>query len=137
MVPVIGRTFNGQGRFAVVGLLLPFALGIGFVGGNAAMIAVDTHGAIAMIAMERAFGCIDRNLVVIDTQAIALGIAIGTLPGLQLFVWREADAGHNVGGCECGLLDFCKEVFRIARSEERRVGKECVSTCRSRWSPYH
>src|SRR3546814_16132949 len=26
---------------------------------------------------------------------------------------------------------------RVARSEERRVGKECVSTCRSRWSPYH
>src|SRR3546814_16631631 len=26
--------------------------------------------------------------------------------------------------------------FRF-RSEERRVGKECVSTCRSRWSPYH
>src|SRR3546814_11673663 len=25
----------------------------------------------------------------------------------------------------------------IERSEERRVGKECVSTCRSRWSPYH
>src|SRR3546814_16596675 len=24
-----------------------------------------------------------------------------------------------------------------ARSEERRVGKECASTCRSRWSPYH
>src|SRR3546814_12408794 len=28
------------------------------------------------------------------------------------------------------------EGLRI-RSEERRVGKECVSTCRSRWSPYH
>src|SRR3546814_2820588 len=26
---------------------------------------------------------------------------------------------------------------RVYRSEERRVGKECVSTCRSRWSPYH
>src|SRR3546814_15403126 len=25
----------------------------------------------------------------------------------------------------------------LKRSEERRVGKECVSTCRSRWSPYH
>src|SRR3546814_12919852 len=25
----------------------------------------------------------------------------------------------------------------LCRSEERRVGKECVSTCRSRWSPYH
>src|SRR3546814_19914798 len=29
-------------------------------------------------------------------------------------------------------------VYRnFIRSEERRVGKECVSTCRSRWSPYH
>src|SRR3546814_10355547 len=27
--------------------------------------------------------------------------------------------------------------FATGRSEERRVGKECVSTCRSRWSPYH
>src|SRR3546814_17687069 len=31
--------------------------------------------------------------------------------------------GHESTGC--------------GRSEERRVGKECVSTCRSRWSPYH
>src|SRR3546814_12387115 len=34
----------------------------------------------------------------------------------------------------CDLLDFC---FAGVRSEERRVGKECVSTCRSRWSPSH
>ena len=27
--------------------------------------------------------------------------------------------------------------YEALRSEERRVGKECVSTCRSRWSPYH
>src|SRR3546814_18105366 len=27
--------------------------------------------------------------------------------------------------------------FELQRSEERRVGKECVSTCRYRWSPYH
>src|SRR3546814_12944364 len=30
-----------------------------------------------------------------------------------------------------------EESMHFARSEERRVGKECVSTCRSRWSPYH
>src|SRR3546814_9667586 len=30
----------------------------------------------------------------------------------------------------------CHDV-RFPRSDERRVGKECVSTCRSRWSPYH
>src|SRR3546814_18644393 len=29
------------------------------------------------------------------------------------------------------------QVFRSYRSEERRVGKECVSMCRSRWSPFH
>src|SRR3546814_4524950 len=32
---------------------------------------------------------------------------------------------------------ICITKARIRRSEERRVGKECVSTCRSRWSPYH
>ena len=30
-----------------------------------------------------------------------------------------------------------REEIATSRSEERRVGKECVSTCRSRWSPYH
>src|SRR3546814_16664724 len=32
-----------------------------------------------------------------------------------------------------GLVPFA----HLCRSEERRVGKECVSTCRSRWSPHH
>src|SRR3546814_408848 len=37
-----------------------------------------------------------------------------------------------------GLLDSAMHQHRsYPRSEERRVGKECVSTCRSRWSPYH
>src|SRR3546814_15019561 len=34
-----------------------------------------------------------------------------------------------------GAMRFAENEYR--RSEERRVGKECVSTCRSRWSPYH
>ena len=33
--------------------------------------------------------------------------------------------------------DFTIETFFNARSEERRVGKECERLCRSRWSPYH
>src|SRR3546814_11366438 len=43
-----------------------------------------------------------------------------------------------------GLFDFTKDLLdrmlqktHQRRSEERRVGKECVSTCRSRWSPCH
>src|SRR3546814_20900822 len=40
------------------------------------------------------------------------------------------------------MLSFAVEQYGdvalfLCRSEERRVGKECVSTCRSRWSPYH
>src|SRR3546814_3650582 len=35
------------------------------------------------------------------------------------------------------ILGMIVGVSAFARSEERRVGKECVSTCRSRWSPYH
>src|SRR3546814_19102674 len=38
------------------------------------------------------------------------------------------------------LGKMCSKLFAVIllrRSEERRVGKECVSTCRSRWSPYH
>src|SRR3546814_6527348 len=36
-----------------------------------------------------------------------------------------------------GWLQKIEKLDFYGRSEERRVGKECVSTCRSRWSPYH
>src|SRR3546814_13544292 len=36
-----------------------------------------------------------------------------------------------------GLARFRVNAFTQNRSEERRVGKECVSKCRSRWCPYH
>ena len=32
---------------------------------------------------------------------------------------------------------FIRNFSEISRSEERRVGKECLRLCRSRWSPYH
>src|SRR3546814_18933604 len=42
--------------------------------------------------------------------------------------------GQGYGATGSGVGEIC---FNTARSEERRVGKECDSTCRSRWSPYH
>src|SRR3546814_6412057 len=48
----------------------------------------------------------------------------------------------NIPGLHSGVQQattnwwFAHNVLGL-RSEERRVGKECVSTCRSRWSPYH
>src|SRR3546814_15370994 len=35
------------------------------------------------------------------------------------------------------VVSMLNQANGLNRSEERRVGKECVSTCRSRWSPYH
>src|SRR3546814_15483127 len=44
---------------------------------------------------------------------------------------------HENAGVVLQLIVYpCRRRFG-SRSEERRVGKECVSTCRSRWSPYH
>src|SRR3546814_6500676 len=41
-------------------------------------------------------------------------------------------------GCSCRRARSRRCRYCCSRrSEERRVGKECVSTCRSRWSPYH
>src|SRR3546814_2290545 len=57
-----------------------------------------------------------------ESRTTALPGALFRRPGR----WGAAPASPR-GGCEA----------RRARSEERRVGKECVSTCRSRWSPYH
>src|SRR3546814_15179467 len=51
-------------------------------------------------------------------------------PQLSLQWPQRALPGHQGSPLRPPVLD------RIVRSEERRVGKECVSTCRSRWSTY-
>src|SRR3546814_20132053 len=46
----------------------------------------------------------------------------------------------DVFGTQIAILERFEIVLhpaQVERSEERRVGKECVSTCRSRWSQYH
>ena len=51
----------------------------------------------------------------------------------------ELEKGHFYAVMDC----FCEKTwshtpqYKIGRSEERRVGKECIEPCRSRWSPYH
>src|SRR3546814_1051873 len=67
--------------------------------------------------------------------------------GLVAFFCRRSLAfgkRRHLPALVSGLLFFWYRYARhryllapLRRSEERRVGKECVSTCRSRWSPYH
>src|SRR3546814_18593405 len=58
-------------------------------------------------------------------------LQIGTYDGKPL---TTELSGNVIDVCPVGALT--NKVFRF-RSEERRVGTECDSTCRSRWSPYH
>src|SRR3546814_13367027 len=58
------------------------------------------------------------------------GSAIAVVPVVGEIVDGKASSGP------AGGETIAKQVLD-ARSEERRVGKECVITCRSRWSPYH
>src|SRR3546814_9142690 len=61
------------------------------------------------------------------------------LPGIQLAenVRFVGCTVRGEGACPNGVIATTKigGKFFLDRSEERRVGKECVSTCRSRWSP--
>src|SRR3546814_17074667 len=50
---------------------------------------------------------------------------------------RSEHRGASVDRLPLAILAILRRVARLDRSEARRVGKECVSTCRYRWSPYH
>src|SRR3546814_20849488 len=54
--------------------------------------------------------------------------------GSTSLIQRKLKLGYNRAG---RIIDQLEAAGIVGRSEERRVGKECVSTCRSRWSPYH
>src|SRR3546814_21166089 len=73
----------------------------------------------AMIPAMRGGG--DKNLIALLCLSV---VAIGLFYGSGLFYGERTHI-------------TIMEYWRWWRSEERRVGKECVSTCRSRWSPYH
>src|SRR3546814_5313426 len=80
-----------------------------------------------------------RCALVTGVQTCALPI----LPGYAEGAWWVQDAAAAVPARLLGdiagrtVFDLCAAPGGKTRSEERRVGKECVSTCRSRWSPYH
>src|SRR3546814_8425805 len=70
-----------------------------------------------------------------------IGVALGALGDggrpVNLLLALVALLGLNAVAFVFWLLSFLFKSHGGARSEERRVGNECVSTGRSRWSPYH
>src|SRR3546814_11302026 len=80
------------------------------------------------------------------SRELALGSTIIPTKAASVLGWSSRrPISHGQGftldlqvgsGHFAAAVDQCK-FEGLPRSEERRVGKECVSTCRSRWSPYH
>src|SRR3546814_1652001 len=80
----------------------------------------------------------------VQTCALPISLLVDTsfsmaMDGRWVPMKRTALALHTLiksrfRGDHLELIGFGRHA---QRSEERRVGKECVSTCRSRWSPYH
>src|SRR3546814_20275456 len=54
-----------------------------------------------------------------------------------LAIYSRSRLGYGDLGVNRSRVQRWLALLQAERSEERRVGKECVSTCRSRWSPYH
>src|SRR3546814_2277140 len=100
---------------------------------------VDFAAIVFWFQVAYALGYISFGRVV-DRVGARLGYAIAILiwtishmaHGLASTVTQFAMARFGLGIGESGNFPA-----GIRRSEERRVGKECVSTCRSRWSPSH
>src|SRR3546814_11677628 len=77
-----------------------------------------------------------------DTWALAHGTGsamVETGGDTWFFLTADYAFGHALERDTSAVVEAAggKVLGAVRRSEERRVGKECVSTCRSRWSPYH
>ncbi|KIT97039.1 hypothetical protein QT23_00050, partial [Staphylococcus aureus] len=57
---------------------------------------------------------IDRQLLEVGPNAVALCVLVSEVATQQHLVGRHAHAGHHFGRRECGLLDLGEEVFRVA-----------------------
>src|SRR3546814_7127838 len=84
-----------------------------------------------------------RCALVTGVQTCALPICTRKLGDDEIFGYCRLImlAGGGTTWRQLGITIYALlsnyEYWQACRSEERRVGKECVSTCRSRWSPYH
>ena len=78
-------------------------------------------------------------------RAILANRHVGDSGGCPVCQSGAEDITHMIFTCErakkvwrsLGIEEKIQSLTLTDRSEERRVGKECSVTCRSRWSPYH
>src|SRR3546814_15865231 len=105
----------------------------------AAVEACASTGGVLMPPVMGATAFVMASFLEMPYADIAIAAAIPSLLFyLGLFLQIDAYAArNNLDGLPREELTRILDVIKEGRSEERRVGKECVSTCRPRRSPYH
>src|SRR3546814_9668284 len=73
----------------------------------------------------------------VQTCALPISAVARLLTGVIVKLCRRQSSSRICCIVRCTFSISPSSEAGTTRSEERRVGKECVSTCRSRWSPYH
>src|SRR3546814_11661339 len=92
-----------------------------------------SEGARLMVSVAKAKAGRAANLAVREGVQMHGGIGMTDEYDIGLYMKRDRALAEYMGDVHYHI----DQVARMNRSEERRVGKECVSTCRSRWSTYH
>src|SRR3546814_13795224 len=95
------------------------------------VVAAAWEMAVADLALATTPPCLAPRVVTAQSNAAKEKVSDGSS---NLHVERGSSSHPHA---ERRLCDQRQQERSGRRSEERRVGKECVSTCRSRWSPYH
>src|SRR3546814_15295950 len=72
-----------------------------------------------------------------EAEAAGVAGAVLGIAGIIGTFWGGRVADRVYGVSPAARITQVSNAILVSRSEERRVGKECVSKCRSRWSPYH
>jgi putative Mg2+ transporter-C (MgtC) family protein len=142
LLPTAGRATDSFVMNDLMRLPLGILTGVGFIGGGAILrrgsmiVGVTTAATLWLVTVIGL--CIGGGQIALGLAATILGLfALWVLKWIEDALrreqrgqwrskWMPPDRVRRRSGASCS----------VRRSEERRVGKECTSVCRSRWSPY-
>src|SRR3546814_6748961 len=125
---------------------------IDLMGGQVDLMCEQATNAVTQIEANKvkAYAVTSADRLKLASMAAIPTLAESGLTGFNMTVWHGLYAPRHtppevVAKLHSALRTALKnpdlkqrwEGLGLSRSEERRVGKECFSTCRSRWSPYH